>query len=350
MNMLKMPWHKRTQKEGQREIIFGRNSVRNASQAVFFPGIKLMCVHQAFRTKVISLKSFLILIEKNKKIRDVIRKGVQKLGFEVIDARDFDGIPKPGTAVLYGTHTKNIDLSEMQIEFGFFDFCGNLTEDVMEFINRCNFKIGADVVFTFAQPWRNSKLPGRINETESFLEAKEETEKIIRRKPWKTSTSNDDPRMKFNTALLYASLCRYRKEFVLSEGYHDSRCFMQTIILKVKSNRFDNFWAKIYTDATGKSPEFNEVIQETSTFSGWTSAALKFFSKQGIGAKLSDVRRFINDVRGMTAKNRKEFAEGVLGMNIGNSVPEITASDRIALRNLKKENLKKFGTRTLQIA
>lgn len=349
--MKDMPWTDRTKKDIQRDIFLNNTKIRNASTAVFLPGIESVCVNKSYEKGIIGPDSFLILIEEEREILPAIRKNAEKLGYTVIDAKKWDGKSQPGVAVLYGTNTKNIDLSQIKIEFAFFDFIGNLTPEMQEFINRCGLADDAEITYTKALKWRNCGFPKEIKNKKFYRDAVAEIDKATYRKEYLSEWKGDYPDMDLNTVALNAATCRYSKEFIRSQVYHDSRCRMQITTIRIKSERTSTFWANLFTRFTGKSPEFHpQTIQEKkSLFSEGVSFALLTLNKLKSDVRSSDVSKFIQEFRGMSLRDRKEYAE-IFHQKIGNFTPEITASDRIALRNLKKENLKKFGTRTLQIA
>ena len=348
-NMLTKNWGGR-EKANQRHQAVVESCCRGVKTALFLPGNELNCVRLALECGVINKQSFLVLLEREPLVRAVIRKEMKKLGFKIISPGEWNGTVQQGVGVLYEDSSRYT--SNVQLQYGFFDFCGNPMPDVMKFIDQCNFASKAELIFTFAQSWRHNALPTKIRKMKGFSSIVKKVKSMLHlpgvgfhgdmKNPKKT-----EDKAVMNIALLYGATSRFSKKLVYCNGYHDSRCFMQAIKIQIKGPHASGFWQNVFSEAVGGN-------RSKTGLNPWIEGFLKVQKLFNETPRLSDVRKFVNRISGLCRKEKDKIAQtlnDLTGVAIHNNIPvKISSADRIFLRNLGKKNLEESGERTLKLA
>ncbi len=174
-------WDRTFKNAHRQNVIIQRGWVQ---RAFFMPSGECRCVKLALDAGLINKRSFIVALEELPGMAKKIRQYFESQGFKVVDGFEYEATIQPenrvkgGTVVLYSSDTKPVDLGWLELQYGFFDFCGEPDAAKIGFIHRLNFAPNADISFTFQTTYRNNNSRKKFEKWERYEEA---TGKVIGR-------------------------------------------------------------------------------------------------------------------------------------------------------------------------
>lgn len=325
-----MGWEakERPYKDLHRIIAVEHSEKRKVETAFFMPSDTALCMQKAKLTGVIDKKTFIFMLEKDKTKIPALKRNVTKLGYKVINARQWDGEIIPGIAVLYSGTEKKVNLTSVEFDYGFFDFCGNITTSVMEFINRCSFSAGADVVFTFTGTYRKCDSEKILSSLPNFKRLMERGETILNNPftEWYGQKGKDATSEIKTVVMLKTALHNYSTQLISCREYCDSQP-MLLLRVKIQNAAVNETWGKVFDQFGLRRAISNSIFSKLAT-------DLYFHPKlvEALG-KVENLCRLLNGTGHCTPK-------GVFkGLRMYGR--EITVADRNIIKMLYERNKQK---------
>jgi len=169
-----------------------------AKVALFLPGNECLCVRSALEQGIIDENTHIIAVERNKDTAKVIESQLETL------VHYFDIHVGPITTLDFS----EFGIGKGELEFAFFDFCGSLELDLVQWLlyQSSVFSTNAQVAFTFCTLGRSNLFIKNV--LWELDECKSVNKNMIGK--WAGVTRSIDKGLRNHTRLIYGSDNKYR--------------------------------------------------------------------------------------------------------------------------------------------